>query len=169
MWESLIPKIFRKLARVFPKQFQVYEDPDRELFVWYISQYIGDYYKWGGDDPSGFDCSGLAIEGLKAVDLVPRGTDMTADKLRKQFPPVTTPYFGCLVFWGTPKRATHVEIAISKNRSIGASGGGRRTLTIQDAIRDNAFIKLRPIVRSKANIVAVVDPFLHTQEPVSEP
>jgi hypothetical protein len=39
----------------------------------------------------------------------------------------------------------HVEIAVNKHLAIGASGGGSKTLTEADAIRHNAFIKMRPI------------------------
>ena len=34
-------------------------------------KYIGKFYKWGGDDPSGFDCSGFVIEILKSVGILP--------------------------------------------------------------------------------------------------
>jgi hypothetical protein len=42
--------------------------------------------------------------------------------------------------------------------SLGASGGGSRTVTVSDAIRSNAFIKLRPF-RSRDGVAGFVDPF----------
>lgn len=137
--------------------------------------YIGKFYKWGGDDPSGFDCSGYAIEILKSVGKLLRKGDWTAEGLYKIFEQKATdkPYSGCLVFWGycvsnmdpgilvnnQKYHITHVEFCISDTLSIGASGGGSRTLTESDAIRDNAYIKVRPIVRDGL-VVFYVDPFL---------
>ena len=65
-------------------------------------------------------------------------------------------YRGCLVFYGDP--ITHVEFCIDDTFSIGASGGGRDCTTIEDAIRKNAFVKLRPILRNR-KIYGYVDPF----------
>jgi len=50
-----------------------------------------------------------------------------------------------------------VEVAINKYQTIGASGGGSKTRMVQDAIRQNAFIKRRPIP-SVPNLV-FIDPF----------
>jgi len=120
-------------------------------------KYLGSWYKWGGDDPSGFDCSGLVIEILKSVGILPRRYDARAEQLSYKFKRVNRPYLGCLVFYGSP--ITHVEFCLDKKLSIGASGGGRKTLEIKDAIRDNAFIKIRPIIRD-ASTLKYVDPFL---------
>ena len=49
----------------------------RELFVDVLWNYLGTWYSWGGDDPEGFDCSGLVVEGLKSVGMIPRGGDAT--------------------------------------------------------------------------------------------
>jgi len=132
----------------------------KELSIYYIMQYTGKWYKWGGDDSSGFDCSGLAIEYLKCAGLVERKFDATAAMLKKLFIPVTSPYRGCLVFWkNSNDKIIHVEIMINETHSLGASGGGSKTLTIEDAIRDNAFVKIRPI-NTRQGIAGFVDPFL---------
>lgn len=120
--------------------------------------HINTMYRWGGDDPSGFDCSGFVIEILKSVGLLPLNGDYTAQGLFNKFKGNTTDsiYPGCLVFWGNKNRITHVEFCIDDGVTIGASGGGSKTNTEQDAINQNAYVKVRPI---RSGWVKVVDPF----------
>lgn len=122
--------------------------------------FIGTFYSWGGDDPSGFDCSRFTGEIMKALDIIPR--HKPAPTAREQWEMfqnkrVDRPSKGCLVFFGEPL-VTHVEFCIDSKYSIGASEGGSRVKTREDAIKYNAFIKLRPIKRNR-NIVGYVDPF----------
>jgi len=130
-----------------------------DLAVEYVSRYVGHWYKWGGDDPSGFDCSGLAIEMLKSVGIVPRRYDTTASGLWEEFEDYRRVYAekGFLVFFGE-EQPTHVEICINRSLALGASGGGSKTLSEMNAIRDNAFIKVRPI-GSRGDLLGFVDPF----------
>jgi len=133
---------------------------DRELALDYAWRFIGTFYSWGGDDPSGFDCSGFVIEVLKSVGKLPRKGDWTAAGLYEHFKSVAVgePREGCLVFWHAGDKIIHVEMCVDSERSLGASGGGSKTLTREDAIRDNAFIKMRPFA-SRTNIYGFVDPF----------
>ena len=134
----------------------------KEIVTKYAWHYLGIPYRWGGDDFSGFDCSGLCMELLQAIGLVGRKEDLTAQGIYNRFQDkeVNEPEEGCLVFYGIGKNhITHIEYCIDKDLSIGASGGGSGTLTVEDAIRQNAFIKIRPI-RSRKDIVAYVNPFL---------
>ena len=124
-------------------------------------RWVGKPYLWGGDDPvAGFDCSGLMVELLTSVGKIPRGADLTAEGLRQRFLAVTQPARGCLVFWGDQQKgATHVELLLDEDLAIGASGGGSKTITLEEAIRTNAFIKVRPW-RSREGGIGFRDPFL---------
>jgi cell wall-associated NlpC family hydrolase len=144
----------------------------RELMVQVAMSYLGTPYRWGGDDPSGFDCSGLAIECLKSVGLLPRGGDWTAEGLAEKFANARQDYsrpekLGELVFWQSHNsgKIIHVEICLTRGLSIGASGGGSSTLTEADAMKQNAFIKIRPI-ESRRGVWGRVDPFVNVKQGV---
>lgn len=138
------------------------------LFVW--ASYLNVPYRWGGDDPlAGVDCSGLVLEGLKAVGKVRRQDDFTADAIlhqlfhdRSHFPLLleTELRSGCLLFWKRGSKIGHVEIVWTRAEgellTIGASGGGSRTKDRAAAIRDNSYVKIR---RASPKWVAAIDPF----------
>lgn len=134
----------------------------RDLALAYLWEYIGTWYSWGGDDPEGFDCSGIVVEVLKGVGLMPRGSDMTADALRLAFPGTNNPVPGCLCLWQArgEERAVHVEMIYKTidgvHYTVGASGGGSRTTSKEQAMKDNAFVKLRP---ARAGVWCYVNPF----------
>ena len=117
-------------------------------------------YIWGGDDAiAGFDCSGFVQEPLTSVGVYD-GIDRNAEGIyiyyRDLGKEVTVPKEGCLVFFAKNNKINHVEYVWKKGLTIGASGGGSRTLTREDAIKHNAYIKVRPI---RKDIFAIVDPF----------
>ena len=131
----------------------------------YAWQLVGKPYVWGGDDPMrGFDCSGLVIEILRAVGRLPEVFDCRAKDLFSRWELVYKPMSGCLVFWGNYGNISHVEFCIDDAVSIGASGGGSKTLTLQDAINQNAYIKPRPISREDWRERYYNDPFLVENE-----
>lgn len=133
----------------------------REVATKLAWSFIGKPYLWGGDDPiAGFDCSGLCVEILKSVGILPRDGDWTAQMLWNKFEDrkQSIPHEGCLVFWHNGDRVIHVEYAINGELCIGASGGGSKTLSEQDAIDQNAYIKIRPW-KSRSNIKGFLDPF----------
>lgn len=127
----------------------------REISLKVAESYLGRPYTWAGDDPmAGFDCSGLIVECLKASGVIPRRTDLTANMMmqKDEWPEVALDELrpGDLVFFGnTPSHADHIEMVyrayLGRVFTIGASGGGSQTKTLADAIRDNAFIKIRPL------------------------
>lgn len=121
-------------------------------------------YKWGGNDPmAGFDCSGFVIEILQSVGLLPVDGDWTAAGLFNKFKAYEIKnkvvHKGCLVFWGSGEKITHIEFAITKFHTIGASGGGSSTTSEQVAIKQDAYIKIRPIAGRSREVLKVVDPF----------
>ncbi|MGW8301312.1 MAG: C40 family peptidase [Desulfobacterales bacterium] len=133
----------------------------RELMIAYAKFFVGNWYRWGGDDPSGFDCSGFVIEVYKAVGFLPRNGDWTAKALSHKFNRIKREEVeaGDLVFWQSSTGwVCHVEMCLNKKLSIGASGGGSKTLTIEDAVKQNAFIKIRPI-DSRSGIWGFTSPF----------
>lgn len=142
-----------------------YEAEMRKVFMKVAYSNINRPYTWGGDDPSGFDCSGLVVECMKAVALMKRKADATADmiyqRLRDAFgPPNPNSNFidkGWLCFWKGTSKIIHVEIAINSYLSIGAAGGGSRVRTAEDAWKYNAYIKIRPI-RGRGNFAGAYDP-----------
>lgn len=118
-------------------------------------------YIWGGDDAiAGFDCSGMIVEILQSVGILPNG-DWTASMLYSRFAhkQVFQAEPGCLAFWETPEgHIRHIEMCIGDGLSIGAAGGGRHIRTREDAILHNAFVKIRPI-EGQGRIRGYLDPF----------
>ena len=104
---------------------------------------------------SGFDCSGLVLEILEAAGCGP-GRDMTADGLYHYYvdqPGVTKVLggkgiFGALAFYGE-ERYSHVAFCLDDKYCIEAGGGNSKTTDLSSAIRQNAFVRLRPIRKRK--------------------
>lgn len=133
----------------------------RRRVVSYLQCWIGTPYLWAGDDFSGFDCSGLVLEVLKSVGLVKHSIDVTANYLYLTFYKQKKKKggAGCLVFWFKGNVAIHVEMMVDELHVVGASGGGSKTKTIADAIKHNAFVKMRPISYRGDNY-KICDPFM---------
>lgn len=129
-----------------------------------ILSYLNRPYHWGGDDPSGIDCSGLVIEGLKAVGFLTENDDYTADGLYQLFAGfaerckphhrfnithLISPKRSALLFFrNNQKRIFHCAIALNQyyqNYQIGAIGGDSTTNSTKLAYQQNAYVKIRPI------------------------
>lgn len=133
-----------------------------DLLIQYAMQFVGVHYKWGGESPmDGFDCSGLVQAILRSAGEDPRG-DQTAQALFDHFSENGswgTRQAGSLVFYGRDtKHITHVGFCIDPYRMIEAGGGGPRTLTREDAIRDKAYVRVK-LISSRYDVVAVIKPF----------
>ena len=116
-----------------------------------MERIYSNFYKWGGDDPSGWDCSGAIIEALKSPGAFPRNADTTAQGLYHFYPIVEEKdvQVGDLVLWESADGSTIEHVAMVWNLvpllSIGSSGGGSSTVTEEDAIEQNAYVKIRPV------------------------
>jgi len=135
----------------------------KQIALDYILRYSGKWYLWGGNDPQGFDCSGLAVEYLKASGLVAPEWDTTAAGMWLIFKEqrILKPQRGCLVFWHSPnskEQICHIEICLNEKLSYGASGGGSKIKTQEDAKKHDAFIKVRKM-KGRPYIAGYVDPW----------
>lgn len=122
-----------------------------------IKSYLNKPYRWGGDDPSGIDCSGLIIEGLKAIGVLKEKEDFTAESLyhhllklkesnQFQIKEISQPQKGALIFFqNDDNRIYHCSIALNLYFQIGAMGGDATTISKEKALAQNAFVKIRPI------------------------
>lgn len=120
--------------------------------------YLGTPYVWGGDDPSGFDCSGYVIECLKSAGMLKEKDDYTADGLLKTYKDgiIEKPERAALLFnLDNDRKAVHVTICLDEYFQIGASGGNHKTRDTDGAWRDNAYVKIRPISFNPARMRVV--------------
>ena len=132
--------------------------------VEYLMRFIGTPYIWAGNTPKGFDCSGLINEGLKSEGYIGHDEDLTAqmihDRLiqgyRRFSPDLYMIQKNDLLFFGpSVKNITHVAIAYDSFQMLEAGGAGKDCKTVEDAVRLNAFVRLRPIAMRK-DLVATV-------------
>lgn len=133
----------------------------KEILFSYAMRLTGLPYRWGGDDPmAGFDCSGLAQELLAAIGLDPPG-DQTAQTLYSHFVRdgvVGETGLGALCFYGADiSKITHVGVMLNEESMIEAGGGGSKTTSLDAAIQQNAFIRIR-LFNARKDLVAIVMP-----------
>lgn len=127
----------------------------RSVLYDYAMSHVGLPYRWGGDDPlGGFDCSGLVIELLKSQGVFPKHYDNTAEGIRgdDNIMEIHEPKFGALVFFGRKSKATHVGFCLNNHVMLEAGGGGSNTTNKDVAEKQNAFIRIRPIL-SRSDII----------------
>lgn len=135
------------------------------LLITYAMQFVGKPYIWGGDHPSvGFDCSGLVQEILKSAGLDPIG-DQTAQGLYNHFEKhgsINTWGVGSLAFFGkSVKEITHIAFCVDQYRMIEAGGAGSNCKTVNDAIKEKAFVRMR-LINSRKDLVAMIKPRYNT-------
>jgi len=106
-------------------------------------RYLGVPYRWGGDSPGGFDCSGLVLYAFKQAGVtLPRtsysqwGVGVPVSRANIQA--------GDLVFFSTAgSGASHVGIATGPNTVISATSHGVMEHSISDAYWGGAWVGAR--------------------------
>ena len=130
----------------------------------YAISFLGTPYRWGGDDPmTGIDCSGLALEVLKAAGVFKGSYDTSAqglftELLNLKAEKTNLPEPLSLAFYGkSDKEITHVGICVSPTHMIEAGGGGSKVVDLKSAADANAFVRIRPIDH-RSDIVGILKP-----------
>jgi len=133
----------------------------RTIAVDYIKRFFLKPYIYGGQGPDGWCCSGLIVAVLRGIGWLKTNEDLSADGLYKRYHEGNEqklPYAGCLVFWFKNGRAYHVAMLIDNFYIIEAGGGDADTQSAEDAARDDAMVRMRPIdYRGKR--YKIIDPF----------
>ena len=112
---------------------------------------LGTPYHWGGDDSAGADCSGFVCEALRASGHLGSRERLSSAGLYSRFhkarntvsPSEAIP--GDLVFWAREGRVNHVAMLHTSGFVIEAGGGDADTNTLEEAIAENAFVRIRPL------------------------
>jgi cell wall-associated NlpC family hydrolase len=114
-----------------------------QFLVEYLQRFIGQKYIWGGNDAhdGGYDCSGLVLEGLRAIGLW--GNSDNSSKgifvhFRGKAQLASHPTTGDLLFFGkSQQEITHVAVAINHWQMVEAGGG--------DSKSNRGMVRVRPI------------------------
>lgn len=115
----------------------------------YARTYLGVHYRWGGNTRfGGMDCSGFLCDVLRRSGIIPLKNDYSCQSLYDHLKSIGAQEVnssilpGAIIFFGSSRRdLTHVGLAVSRTHMIESGGGGSRTLTLEDAIRDNAGVR----------------------------
>lgn len=108
---------------------------------------VGIPYQYGGNDPRGFDCSGLVFYAYREAGVPVART--SREQLRASLPiTVDQALPGDLVFFRTSKRASHVGIYLGGQRFIHAPSTGRAVVI--ENLDDEYFLRHRIQIRRLA-------------------
>ena len=134
-------------------------------FADYALKFLGRPYIWGGDGSGrcfgGFDCSGLAVECLRAFgvvncDLTAQGVYNYLHKLKWEiFSEIETKESDILFFGKNLREITHVAIAIGDGLMVEAGGGGSKCKTLETS---TGMVRIRPISSRKDFLGALRSP-----------
>lgn len=135
----------------------------RERFVEFIKQEIGRPYRWGGNGPDAYDCSGLVCAALRYAGVHigdHSAQDLYAMMYDRQMAKYTRE--GQIMYYGNP--VTHVMVGIrywgdGYGVLAGARGGNSRTISVGDAVRDRAYVATVMSDYWAHRLVAICDPW----------
>lgn len=122
------------------------------LLTLYALSFVGIPYRYGGNSPmAGLDCSGVVCELLRAGGVINK--DMSAQQLYDHlliYGASANPGPGAIAFFGkSDEDISHVGFCINRDLMIEAAGGDETTLTLDDAVKKNAFVKISPVTRRR--------------------
>jgi len=138
-----------------------YEIIRRIAFAHYNVAYI-----YGGKKYRiGFDCSGFVHDILTAVGRLPEiKTGMSAAMIFDYFKSRDyqvfqgAPFEGCLVFYGSLFRISHIMYCLDGGITIGAAGGSEKCTTVSKAAELDARVKCLPY-NYRDDVVGFIDIF----------
>lgn len=129
-----------------------------EILNLQIQAYLGLPYLWGGATPiTGFDCSGFVLELLQSIGFWANKQDGSSQEIADHFAATfgLTPQYGSLLFFGKSREnITHITFALSDKFMVEASSGDSTTINRDIAIKQQAYIKVRPISH-RIDLVAI--------------
>ncbi|NBD09256.1 C40 family peptidase [Corallococcus silvisoli] len=123
----------------------------RAAFLQLVLSQMHEPYRWGAkgqraspDGPRIFDCSGLVTWAFHQVGGKDWRATHNTDRLWAECAPVARAADllpGDLVLYGRAGDPDHVMVHMGAGVVVGASGGGSKTLTLEDAARVDAKVK----------------------------
>lgn len=133
-----------------------------EFFPAYALKFLNIPYIYGGKSPLiGLDCSGIACEFMQALGVIPNNSEMGSQQIfdyLKDRSSLNEISVGSLAFYGlNTSRIDHVAIFLDTNLIIEAGHGDHTTLTLVDAQKRDAKVRVRPFNYRK-DLVAILRP-----------
>jgi cell wall-associated NlpC family hydrolase len=122
--------------------------PQRARFVAKCVERMHSPYLWGAKGKAAkpgflaFDCSGLVTWCWLQVGGDDWRQTHNAARLWDDLRATANPRAGTLVFYGPRNAPNHVMVALGEGVALGASGGGRDTLTLGEAEAQGARVKV---------------------------
>ena len=129
-----------------PAPARIYHQPQTASTIAIAMQQLGVPYRYGGKDPSGFDCSGLVYYSYRQTGRnIPRNTTGQLSYAKKVRRADMRP--GDLVFFRISKnKVSHVGIYIGENRFVHAPSRGKH---VQVSYLDNSYWQHRFITAGR--------------------
>lgn len=127
----------------------------------YMMQFAGVPYIYMGNNPmTGWDCSGMVCEWLKATGEIPYNADLSAQMIFDKYDRNSTSGIftrGALAFYGEDvRKISHIGLLINSYQMLEAGGGDSTTKTIEEAKKRGAMTRVRMVHYRKDFIVTLM-------------